>query len=267
MRIGDTSIVCGVRGEILLASDIPLAPNEDADDEDLVEELGLLVPNLELSTGCSPAHLPGNPPSTLAQSLSYRISSLLHTSGMIGIDDLRIQYLEPHTDEDLPDEGPRVVTKAYWTLYIDILCIALDGNAFDAAWAAVIAALSDATLPKARWEPDRETVLCSPRLNDLKSLQMRTFPVAASFVVYSTASPLKNKEEAEQWILADPDAFEEDVCTETLTVIVSIGIDHQTNLLRLEKSGGSSINDEQIMQCAQQAVTRLKDWSGIFGKT
>jgi len=186
---------------------------------------------------------------------------------MIDIHDLRIQYLEPHTDEDLPDEGPRVVTKAYWTLYIDILCIALDGNAFDAAWAAVIAALRDTTLPKAWWDPDREIILCSPRLNDLKRLQMRTFPVAASYVVYSTASPLKNKEEAEQWVLADPDAFEEDVCTETLTVVVSMGSDHQTNLLRLEKSGGSSINDEQIIQCAQQAAARSQDWSGIFGKT
>jgi len=186
---------------------------------------------------------------------------------LIDVNDLKIQYLEPHTDEDLPDEGPRVVTKAYWTLYIDILCIALDGNAFDTAWAAVIAALRDTALPKAWWDPDRETVLCSPRLNDLKRLQLRTFPVPASFVVYSTASPLKNKEEAEQWVLADPDAFEEDVCTETLTVVVSIGSDHQTNLLRLEKSGGSSINDEQIIQCAQQAVARLQDWSSSFGKT
>src|SRR6202000_1433633 len=62
VRCGDTAIVCGVRAEVLLSSDIPRPPSDDLDDNELVEELGLLVPNLEMSTGCSPAQLPGNPP-------------------------------------------------------------------------------------------------------------------------------------------------------------------------------------------------------------
>ncbi|KAK0309653.1 hypothetical protein LTR82_015005 [Friedmanniomyces endolithicus] len=132
VRLGDTAVVCGVRAEILLASDIPHPPSEDTSEDDLVERLGLLVPNVELSTGCSPDHLPGNPPSTSAQALSYRVLSLMHTSNLIRPGDLSIQYMEPASDDDLPDEGPKTVTKAFWTLYIDVMCIALDGNPFDA---------------------------------------------------------------------------------------------------------------------------------------
>ncbi|KAK4987007.1 hypothetical protein LTR28_001918, partial [Elasticomyces elasticus] len=62
----------------------------------------------------------------------------------------------PATEDDVPDEPPQLVSKAYWTLYIDLLFISLDGNPFDVAWAAVLAALKDTRLPRAWWDPDRE---------------------------------------------------------------------------------------------------------------
>ena len=49
VRLGDTAVVCGVRAELLLASDIPHPPSEDTSDADSIERLGLLVPNVELS--------------------------------------------------------------------------------------------------------------------------------------------------------------------------------------------------------------------------
>lgn len=266
VRTGDTAVVCGVRGEILLASDIPHPPNDDVDEDDIVDKLGLLVPNLELSTGCSPAHLPGNPPGTLAQSLSYRILSLLRDSNLIRPTDLQIQYLEPHTDEDLPDERPKIVTKAYWTLYIDTLCIALDGNAFDAAWIAVIAALRDTVLPKAWWDPDREIILCSPRLAEASRLQLNSVPLPSTFAVCSTASPLKNKDEVENWVLADPDAYEEEFCGETLTVVTSSGPNGQSGLLRLEKNGGSVVGEDLVMNCVRFAEHRWSEWKAVFGE-
>jgi len=46
-------------------------------------------------------------------------------------------------------------------LYIDILFISLDGNALDAAWASVPAALSDTSLLHAYWDIDTSRVLYS----------------------------------------------------------------------------------------------------------
>lgn len=266
VRNGDTAIVCGVRAEVLLASDIPHPAKEGVGNATLIEDLGLLVPNLELSTGCSPAHLPGNPPGTLAQSLSYRVLSLLHNSNIIDPSDLSIEYNEPHTDEDLPDEGPKIITKAYWTLYIDILCIVLDGNAFDTAWAAVIAALNNTVLPKAWWDPDREMIVCSPRIDDAATLRLNSLPVASTFAVFSTASPLKQRDQAESWVLADPDESEEAVCNETLTIVLVVKKGQQRRLLRLEKNGGSKIASEFLSNCVRLAEERCNEWESVFAK-
>lgn len=264
VRSGDTAIVCGVRAELLLASDIPHPPNDSSDEDDMIEDIGLLVPNVELSTGCSPAHLPGNPPGSLAQSLSYRILSLLLTSKLISPDDLKIDYIEPHTDEDLPDEGPRIVTKAYWTLYIDILCIALDGNAFDAACTAMIAALKQTVLPKAWWDPDREMVVCSPRLAEATKLNLSCLPIPSTFVVYSTTSPLKLRTNSRSWTLADPDGFEEEVTTEFLTVTIILTADHRLRVVKLEKSGGSALERDAMTRCIRSAEDRCKSLTAML---
>jgi exosome complex component RRP43 len=257
VRVGDTAIVCGVRGEILLASDIPHAPSEDLQEEDLIQELGLLVPNIELSTGCSPAHLPGNPPSTLAQSLSYRVSALLQDSRCIDPSSLCIRYTEPNADDEDTDADPRVVMKAYWTLYIDVLCLALDGNAFDAAWLAIVAALRDTTLPKAWWDEDQEAILCSPLLSDASRLALKEVPSLSTFAVYTTASPLRKPENAQSWVLADPDAFEEDMCDEMLTIALKNSSSGGTQLLKVEKSGGSFIGKPTMRVCFEEAARQL----------
>lgn len=256
VRIGDTAVVCGVRGEILLASDIPHPPDEDLSDENVIEELGLLVPNLELSTGCSPTHLPGNPPSSLAQSLSYRLSAAIHDSNMVDSACLEIKYAEPRTEDDLPNAEPTVVVKAYWTLYIDVLCLALDGNAFDAAWLALSAALRDTKLPGAWWDPDKEAILCSPLVTDSHELVLAQIPSASTFAVFTTASPLKPRDEAQSWVLADPDAFEEDVSDESLTVMIRPTTNGGPVLLKTEKSGGSFVSREAMRQCVMQARKR-----------
>jgi exosome complex RNA-binding protein Rrp42 (RNase PH superfamily) len=52
--------------------------------------------------------------------------------------------------------------KAYWVLYLDIVCISLDGNIFDTAWASIVAGLRSTRLPRAFWDADREQVMCNP---------------------------------------------------------------------------------------------------------
>ncbi|MCJ1475539.1 hypothetical protein MMC13_004202 [Lambiella insularis] len=285
VRIGDTAVVCGVRGEILLASDTggyrpsdaePQADREDAQavskakakansDTAALAALDLLVPNIELATGCSPAHLPGAAPSALAQSLSQRVLSLLLISHLVPFEQLQIRppLPPPSTSNDQPstspnDPPPLTAPKAFWTLYIDILILSLDGAPFDAAWAAVLAALRDTRLPRAWWDEDAEQVLCSPLRAEGLPLGVRGWPVASSFAV------LEEEEGGRKWVLADPDGFEEGVCGEGVTVVVDA---EGGGVLRVEKSGGGGVGVEEMRGCVEMAGGRAREWVGVLGRT
>jgi exosome complex component RRP43 len=266
VRIGDTTVVCGIRGEILLASNvagyrvdrssIALAAKPGYNE---AKELDLLVPNIELATGCSPTFMPGQPPSTLAQGLSTKVYSLLHSSRLVDGEDLRIWYQPPDlSDQDkMEDEEWEAVepeVKAFWTLYIDILFISLDGNPFDAAWAAVVSALSDVRLPKARWDPDREMILCDDVVAQSKKLRLRGMPIAVTALVFR-AKEQAQREKDTYWILVDPDAFEEGLCDESVTVVVDCG-SGKTQMLGLSKAGGTIVGREEIKQILSLAETR-----------
>ncbi|MCJ1314534.1 hypothetical protein MMC25_008216 [Agyrium rufum] len=247
------------------------------DKEDLLN-LGLLVPNLELATGCNATHLPGNPPSALAQSLSQRILQLLHTTDVVQMPDLRIwdkggrgggstssdsldtsssssnESEDADADNDEKERSnnqlPRV--KAFWTLYIDILYISLDGGALDAAWMAIMAALKDTRLPEVRWDQDLQVVVCGTEdgdsggyLDGETSLAIRGCPVVCTFSVFEHRGGIgvpqaegedeviddddnndngdingKGRRKASRWFLADPDAFEEGICEGSITIVV-----------------------------------------------
>lgn len=266
VRIGDTTVVCGIRGEILLASNaagfrMDKAITEPANRKGYseVKELDLLVPNIELATGCSPAFLPGLPPSTLAQSLSTRVYSLLHSSNLVNGDDLRIWYQPPDlSDEDIMDddakETPEPEIKAFWTLYIDILFISLDGNPFDAAWAAVVSALRNVRLPKAYWDPDREMILCEDAAKHSKRLQLNGSPVAVTALVFKAKEKVQSNDK-KYWVLVDPDTFEEGLCSESITVVVDCG-SGQTKMLGISKSGGTTVGMEEMKDIVSLAEKR-----------
>lgn len=278
VRVGDTAAVCGVRAEILLASDVPgygvgttpagTIASAITDDTE-VAELGLLVPNIELATGCSPAHLPGNAPSMLAQSLSERVLALLHVSGLVGAEELRIWHRpasaedgEGGADEEAEAEAPEV--KAFWCLYIDILFISLDGNPFDAAWAAVVAALRDTRLPFAWWDRDREMVLCDDAVSRSRKLRLRGGPVASTFCVFEPRERGVGKQgERRAWMLADPDTFEEGLCRESLTVVVDC-TDGVSKILRIEKNGGGVIGLREMKEAVALAGTRWREWQKVI---
>ena len=266
-----------MRGEILLASDIPHHPasghdvEKEEEENNEMAELGLLVPNLELATGCSPAHLPGNPPSTLAQSLTQRILTLLHTSRLIRLEDLRIWHHPPNTATDADDEEPpKPEVKAYWTLYIDVLFISLDGNPFDAAWGAVMAALRDTRLPYAWWDIDRAAILCDDAVSKARKLSLRGWPTASTFAVFEpkaqlSAGAANNEGKGKQaWILADPDTFEEGLCRETVTVVVDVE-GGRTKLLGIEKVGGGVVGVAEMKGLIGMAEERWKGWKGVLG--
>jgi len=289
VRNGDTTVICGVRGEILPVSNIPnYRPRSSAElldpsNEGLSESIGrtelkdydLLVPNIELATGSAPQFLPGVPPTALAQTLSTRVYSLLHSCGLVGVDELRIWYTPPGAGPDKDSENEQMdedngddrgdtdetELKAYWVLYIDLLFISYDGNPFDAAWAAVVAALKNTRLPQARWDPDRDTVVCSNK--NRVALNLRGLPMA------STAAVLMEKEHGDRgknWVLLDPDRLEESLCDETLTVVLDCSLGQPT-LHSISKSGGSVIGPRHVKQLVGVATTRWQEFRAVLDQT
>lgn len=269
VRLGNTSVVCGVRAEILNEQDTPGTSSpasvnangnvdgdgdEDEDTEgDEIESLRLLVPNVELSTGSTPAHIPGNAPTTFAQSLITRIRTLLHSTHMLRPRDLRILYT-PSTNPEDPDAAPQTELKGYWVLYLDVFFISIDGAAFDAAWLAIVAALRNTKLPRAFFDEEYEGILCSDDPAEASSLNLRGLPVPSSFAVFEGRGE-GDGEKGQDWVLSDPDAFEEGVCRETMTITVDRGA-----IRRVEKSGGGVVGRKEMKELVKRAMER---WSVV----
>ena len=306
VRLGDTAAVTGVRAEILRVQDIPNVPKVvkewrpqgkiDGDQNginrstentplrmtkgvaeiDEIELLGLVVPNVELSTACPPRS--GGAPGPLAQSLTQRILNLLQYASLIRVDDLRITYPLPNlADSDAVaaasealEASNDVQTVAFWVLYIDIIFISVDGAVFDTAWAATIAALQNVLLPQAKWDPDLNNVICDTSSSNARKLEIHRMPMSLSFVAFQvTNSGLGSNYDVvgdddanikdSNYILADPDSFEETVCDESLTLVIDREND-KTTILSFEKYGGSSIDTKDIDQLVTVAERRWNDW-------
>lgn len=277
---------------------------EDDEDEDIeedrahIEDLNLLVPNLSLSTGCAPGFIPGAAPSALAQSLSHQILSLLHSTRLVRAEDLRVWYQPPnlgpeeperHNDEEqmdvdaeqstTPEEKPREI-KAFWVLYIDIMIISLAGNPFDAAWAAVLAALRDTKLPKAWWDVDNETIVCSDSVTEARKLSLRGLPVASSYAVFEADAAAGwranvipdageqdqkgKKGSPERWVLADPDGYEEGLTQERACVVVDKEDDGKTTIVKMEKNGGWTVDTEDLRQLVEISSRRWDEMKRIL---
>lgn len=274
--------------------------DEDEDDSAHVEDLNLLVPNISLSTGCAPGFIPSAPPSALAQSLSHQILSLLHTTRMVRAEDLRIWYqppnlgpeeLERHNEEEQMDmdagsgveeESKPAEIKAFWVLYIDIMLISLAGNPFDAAWAAVLAALRDTKLPQAWWDVDNETIICSDKISESRKLSLRGLPIASSFCVFEADAAAgwrsvvipdaeeqrvrEKKGSQQKWILADPDGYEEGLSQERVCIVV----DKEKNgegkmvVVKMEKHGGWTVDSDDLRQLVDVSASRWEEMKRIL---
>ncbi|KAJ9603387.1 hypothetical protein H2200_012165 [Cladophialophora chaetospira] len=291
VKIGATTIVCGLRAEILPVTEIPSfrvtkssdkdrakpGRRKDGGEEDEegegytpIQLYNLLVPNIELATGCSPKHPAGTAPSVEAQSISQRLLSLLHASQLVRTSDLEIIYTPPQESQDLElgiNADPEV--KAYWTLYIDMMYISHGGSIFDAAWMALYAALKDCLLPKAWWDIDSEQILCSASEKEARKLRLRGMPVPSSWGVFVPEKKLlhmRNEETDHFWILMDMDAFEEEACHESGCITLDCS-DRTESILKIEKTGGFTIDLEQLEKIAGFAKSRWQQWQDVLQKS
>jgi exosome complex component RRP43 len=270
-------VVCGVRAEILKEEDTPgtyeypgqtggQEAEEEQDDGDEVADLRLLVPNVELSTGSTPSHIPGNAPSTYAQTLITRIRSLLHSTCVLRATDLRILH-KPSTNPEDPETEAEMQLKGYWVLYLDVFFISIDGNAFDAAWISILAALRDTLIPNAYFDEEYEGILCSDNPEEAHRLRLRGLPMPSTFAVFEGRR--EDEEDEVDWVLSDPDAFEEGVCRETVCVVVDCGAGKKgtrdTVIRRVEKSGGSVVGREVMGGLVKRSIDRWGAVDGVLG--
>ncbi|KAI0071833.1 ribosomal protein S5 domain 2-like protein [Panus rudis PR-1116 ss-1] len=206
VRLGDTTIVCGVKAEIA-------EPELDSPNE------GFLVPNIDLPALCSPKFKPG-PPSEEAQILSDRLNEILVSTGVIPLSSLCI---EPG--------------KFVWCLYVDAICINLDGNAFDAALLAMVAALKNTRLPKAKYSDETDRVLCSRK--EKVPLEIKRQPCSFSFGIFDST-----------YVLADPTTFEEPLLDTTFTIT----LDENGDLVSVLQLGlGYAGTEDVLSRCIASA--------------
>jgi exosome complex component RRP43 len=175
--------------------------------------------------------------------------------------------------------------KAFWVLYIDIMIISLAGNPFDAAWTAVLAALRDTKLPRAWWDADNETVVCSDLVSEARKLSLRGLPVASSFGVFEADAAAgwraliipdakRDRKSAEgdrkniqrRWILADPDGYEEGLTQERICLVVDKTANGEVNILKMEKNGGFAVDRGELKELVEISARRWDEINQILGQ-
>ncbi|KAL9633505.1 MAG: hypothetical protein Q9164_004658 [Protoblastenia rupestris] len=156
----------------------------------------------------------------------------------------------------------RAEVKAFWTLYIDVVFISLDHGAngvVDAAWLAMLAALRDTKLPRAWWDADVDGVLCDPDPGQRLPLGLKEdLPIVLSFGVFDVSedgSEEGKRKEKTNFILTDPDAFEESLCDETITLSLA----GNGKIVKIEKSGGGAVEAPEMKQLAARAEERRRE--------
>ncbi|RPA87294.1 hypothetical protein BJ508DRAFT_410807 [Ascobolus immersus RN42] len=279
VRVGDTAVVAGVRAEILPLiqkgeSKITITPSEDAKrggfsnisdveiDAELIKNHCLIVPNIELGTGCSPKFHAG-PPGDYAQSVVERWREWL--VDVIGV--VPVSTLEIHSEDGELGEDGKKMAYAYWVLYIDVLAISLDGGLLEAGWAAIMAALRTTWLPKAYWDKDLATVVADK--GSKRPLELRDIGFCSSYAVFRSKEDameedvdMENQKDAQErcWVLADADEFEEGVCEERVLVLRR----KSGKVAKLEMGGGRG-GEAIVRECLRLSQDRVKTWEKLVG--
>ncbi|THH15954.1 hypothetical protein EW146_g4613 [Bondarzewia mesenterica] len=259
VRLGDTTIVCGVKAEIA-------EPELDR------PNAGFLVPNIDLPAMSSPKFKPG-PPSEEAQVLSDRLNNVLVSCAFppLRITIILTPFLFPFrvffflsttSSGVIPLDSLCIHPgKAVWVLYVDATCINYDGNAFDAALVAMVSALKNslslflflltpeemeialftaAHLPKATFDEDTGRTTCSRKIRT--PLAISRLPLSLSFGLFDSSH-----------LLADPTSFEEPLVDTTFSVV----LDQDHDLISLTQLGLTDSRTQDILStCIEAAKQR-----------
>ncbi|XP_021364061.1 exosome complex component RRP43-like isoform X1 [Mizuhopecten yessoensis] len=216
VKLGNTTIMCGIKAE--LAAPKPAEPDR-----------GFIVPNVQLTPLCSPHFRPG-PPSEQAQVMSQFIAEVIKNSGCVDCQNLCV-----------------VPGKLVWVLHCDLMCLDYDGNVYDTAVLALLAAFRNTRLPHVEEKEEVPEVT----MDKTCSLIVSSQPVSSTFSIFD-----------DRILFVDPTVEEEGLATGMVTV-VTVG----NKLCMVHKPGGSPLKSEQLLTCFDRAFDRSKEVLRLIEET
>jgi len=209
VKLGDTQVIVGVKPTI--GEPFADTPN-----------VGVLMTNCELLPMAAPEFEPG-PPSPESVELARVVDRGIRESQLVDLESLCIE------------EGKKV-----WMLFIDLHVIDYDGNLFDAANLAVMAALMNTKIPKATYVDD-EVVLDE---NELVDINIRDKLALSTFVKIGNG------------LVLDPSLEEEEI----LDARITIGITEDgNNICSMQKGGEKPLTRDEILDAVHAAFTTKED--------
>ena len=129
--------------------------------------------------------------------------------------------------------------KAVWVLRAELICLNHDGNVWDAAMVALMAALRDAKLPSnVELSKDGEVVIVGDDIS--RKVVFNTILTPLTFALYGKDA------------IIDPTAEEETTCDGILTVVCN----GKGEACTIRKPGGAPLTRSQIKACVKMCAAR-----------
>ncbi len=198
VSLGKTRVIAGIK--MIVGSPYPDTPDK-----------GAMATGIELNPLAAPEFESG-PPREGAVELSRVVDRGIRESGLIDMKALCIE------------EGEKV-----WMVFIDVDVLDHDGNLFDAASLAAVAALSTTTVPISQVDPAREDYL---------------LPMNPEIPIQTTFAKIGDT------ILADAE-LDEEAC---MDVRLTVATDQHGNVRAMQKGGGSgALTRQEILDIVAKA--------------
>ncbi|GAM21538.1 hypothetical protein SAMD00019534_047130 [Acytostelium subglobosum LB1] len=242
VKIGNTSIICGVRAEVA-EYQINNSNNNNNGNSNGKDNKGgntstsdatttstttsqryckdQIFVNVELGPICSNI-FSSSKPSEKAMTLCSQMNRLANL--------LEIEQSELNFDS----EG-----RFRWYLYVDLYCLDYNGNILDAAIIAMLTALKNVRLPRGIVE-DGEP------LRDCDSMRVLNVPTYFSPLTFALI---------DDYVLSDPSLEEEKLASGSITLVYNQHGDICLSVV----SSTASINDNTLQQCRDKTKERIKD--------
>jgi exosome complex component RRP43 len=208
VKIGNTTVICGIKAEL-------------AEPDNLDQNIGFLIPNIELSKLCSPKY----------RAIGVSVDSQVMSQTLFNIM-VNSECLDP---ADLCIAKGKLV----WVLYCDLVCLDDDGSVLDVAVLALSTALKSLKLPKVDYDVDTKVIKVDDTIKS--PLKLKCLPVASTFILF------------EGNLLADPSADEENIADTTITVSTCDG-----KINYLHQPGGNPLEPAKFDHLMKQALNREK---------
>jgi len=205
VTLGNTQIIVGAKSQI--GEPFPDTPN-----------VGVLMTSSEMLPIADPKFEPG-PPSESSVELARVVDRCVRESQIVDLEKLCIE------------EGKKV-----WMIFLDLHILDYDGNLFDAAMFAVMAALMNTKIPIAKYEND-EIIIDE---NETMDLPLRDKATMCTFVKIGDK------------MILDPSLEEESILDARLT----IGITESGNICAMQKGGDEPLSKEDILGAVKTTYSK-----------